>query len=361
MTDRQIDFLVAGADPVGSARLPEGPLTASEAGLRDAIVDHAGDAPPLARFWPRWTRGHLVRRAVAVGLIGATGLGAAAVIGVNRLGDGAQPAWAAPVLRAAESSPRMLISEDGWSITRADQFGVDFGETVFENGRETIQLNWYPKENRPIEKPHPGSGTTEVAPTTLAGSPVVISYYGGERYRAAWHQGDWTLEFDGEAASAERFTEILHALRSVGVEEWLNAMPASTVRPDGRAAVVDTMLAGIPLPAGFDVAALRDANGLVNDRYQLGAKVAGSVACGWIGRWMDARAAGDAATIAQSVSAMATSHRWAILREMNAAGDYPEVLWELADAMPGNDDIAAGAPGFKIADSYRDGLGCDAP
>ena len=30
---------------------------------------------------------------------------------------------------------------------------------------------------------------------------------------------------------------------------------------------------------------------------------------------------------------MATSHRWPILLEMDEGGAYPEVLWDLADAM----------------------------
>jgi hypothetical protein len=304
----------------------------------------------------------LARRAVVVGLAGAACLGVAAFIGVNRVSDPAQPAWAAPALRAAATSPRLLLNGNGWKITRADQFGVDYGENVFENGRETIQLNWYSKKDRPIETPHPGSGTTAVPPTTLAGSPVVIARYdGSNRYRAAWHQGDWTLEFDGDASSPERFTEILLALRPTGIDEWLGAMPASTVRPDGRAVVVDAMLADIPLPEGFDVATLRAGEGLVNDRYQLGAEVTGAVACAWIGSWIDARKARDEAAIRKSVTAMARSHNWAILTEMDVPGDYPEVLWEYADAMAINADVVAGVPNMEVADSYRQSLGCTSP
>ena len=31
---------------------------------------------------------------------------------------------------------------------------------------------------------------------------------------------------------------------------------------------------------------------------------------------------------------MATSRHWSILREMDTDGDYPEVVWEIAAAMP---------------------------
>ncbi len=62
----------------------------------------------------------------------------------------------------------------------------------------------------------------------------------------------------------------------------------------------------------------------------------------------------------QSVSAMATSHHWAILKEMKAPGDFPEVLWIYADAMPTNEPLA-NVPEATVANYYRDGLGCDTP
>ena len=52
------------------------------------------------------------------------------------------------------------------------------------------------------------------------------------------------------------------------------------------------MLAGVPHPEGFDIVALQSGDG-IRDRYQLGAQVAGAVACAWIEQWVDARRAGD--------------------------------------------------------------------
>ena len=46
---------------------------------------------------------------------------------------------------------------------------------------------------------------------------------------------------------------------------------------------------------------------------------------------------------------MATSRDWAILREMDAEGDYPEVVWEMAD------DLAAG----RVPEGWRGALGCE--
>jgi hypothetical protein len=72
-------------------------------------------------------------------------------------------------------------------------------------------------------------------------------------------------------------------LRVVRDDDWEPALPNSSIAPRERPAEVDRMLADIPQPPGFDAAPLRRSDAAV-DRYQLGAKVAGSVACGWIDR-----------------------------------------------------------------------------
>ena len=77
----------------------------------------------------------------------------------------------------------------------------------------------------------------------------------------------------------------------------------------------------------------------------------------WIERWIDARQSGDDAAAAEAADAMQGSRRWAILREMNAAGDYPEVLWEFADAMNGDGTVMGGRP-LDVEGNYKEGLGC---
>ena len=43
---------------------------------------------------------------------------------------------------------------------------------------------------------------------------------------------------------------------------------------------------------------------------------------------------------------------------MNAEGDYPEVVWQYADAFNAAATCPAGKPGVTVEDSYRDALGC---
>jgi hypothetical protein len=145
-------------------------------------------------------------------------------------------------------------------------------------------------------------------------------------------------------------------LRAVDVDRWLSAMPASVVTPESRPEVARQMLADVPQPEGFDVSALEQGSGKVRDHYQLGAEVTGAVACAWIGQWVDAKRAGDDSAVREAAGAMATSHTWAVLKEMTDEGDYPEVLWQYADAMAGG--AAAGEKQVPIEQSYRSALGC---
>jgi hypothetical protein len=113
----------------------------------------------------------------------------------------------------------------------------------------------------------------------------------------------------------------------------------------------------MPLPEGFDSDPLEQGDA-VRDRYQLGAIVSGAVACAWLDQWVAATAADDEASVQQAVDAMATSHGWAVLQQMNDEGDYPEVLWEYADALAGNGPIMGGKE-LTIEESYGAALGCD--
>ena len=136
-------------------------------------------------------------------------------------GDGGtERAWAAPLVKVAESVPRLLVGE--WQVTRADEFDVGQGEMDFTDGARTVQLSWR-KGGDPIQK------------------DGIIG----------WEQQGYALELRGEAAAEARAE-----LRAVSIDEWLSAMPASVVRPVESDKVVDEMVRGLPLPPGFDRSAL---------------------------------------------------------------------------------------------------------
>lgn len=350
MTDRELDALIRAAAPAP----PAGDLDAAGDALRRAIPAH----DPV----PRRARVPLGRRSLAVGLAAACALGAAAWVGVERVGDGSGTAWAAPLVRAAESSPRVLVAEDGWTIERVSEWTVGAGEIQQRRGGEDVQINWYLVPDGAARATPRGAepGLSAVGPVDVLGRPVpVLRYDGSDRYLVQWREGRFDMTLDVTASGPDRLRAIAGSLRATGVDAWLSAMPADAVRPDARPVMVAEMLRDVPLPEGFDTGALAAAGGRVTSRYDLGAEVAGAVSCEWIGRWVAARRSGDAPAAAAALAAMATSREWPVLREMQATGHYPEVLWDLADRMASGEPVPAGTK-MDVATAYRSSLGCDA-
>ena len=306
-----------------------------------------------ARRPHRWRR----RRILGLAAPALAAAVAAVVLGITLTGNGSDQAWAAALVRIAEAAPRLLVDEDGWEITRADQFSVDYGEMTLAKDGQELELKWLPaaKYEHALDKRAAeldDLGTARAADTEAR----LFRYHGQNDHVALWLHGDYMVEARGLAADADAFRETLASLHEVDVDTWLSAMPASVVQPAQQAEAVDEMLAGVPLPPGF-VAASIPPSDAVRDRYQLGAQVVGTVACAWIDRWVDARRDGDEAATREAVDAMSTSRTWPVLQEMNEEGDYPEVVWELAAAMETNGPVPAGRP-MTVEEAYVAALGC---
>lgn len=312
------------------------------------MVDIAGPRP--ARQWPR-------RRVLRIAAPAFAAVAAAIVLGLTLTGKGGDQAWAAALVRVAEAAPRLLVDDEGWQITRADQFSVDYGEMTFsKNGRE-LELKWIPATESAdeIAKRDPELDDLGTAPAA-DGEARLFRYEGTDEYLAIWVRGDYLVEARGRAPDADGFKALLASLHEVDVDSWLSAMPESVVKPAGQAETVDEMLTGIPLPPGFDPESIPTSDA-VRDRYQLGALVSGTVACAWIDRWVAARRAGDETVAREAADAMATATTWPVLQEMNEEGDYPEVVWELAAAMETNGTVPAGRP-MTVEEAYTSALGC---
>jgi hypothetical protein len=141
------------------------------------------------------------------------------------------------------------------------------------------------------------------------------------------------LEFRAGAADVDAFKALLATLKRVDTDTWLSAMPFSVVKTPDRATTIRQMLRGVPLPPGFEQDDIKGSQ-LTKDRYQLGAAVAGTVACQWFKRWAEARSENDRAEEREAIVAMATARGWPVLHEMEKQGGYPDVLYEFAAAMP---------------------------
>jgi hypothetical protein len=305
---------------------------------------------PARRRFLSGTR--LVAGATAALLI----LGVIGVVSLRETDRGT--AWAAPLVRIAEDSPRLLIADAGWKVVRADEFSGKYGEMTFSNGDGEMDLHWIPARYHDVavdDRRHSAGQSWHV---TIAGRDAFLFQYEGTTdFTGLWRDGDHSLELRGVFPAVADYQAVAETLQKVDINTWLSAMPESVVKPDVRAERVDEMLAGIPVHPSVDVDKLK-ASERVTDRYQLGAKVTGAVACAWIGQWVDATSKSNEGRAQEAVEAMATSHNWAILIEMDAEGDWPEVLWELADAMPANDTVSGGRP-LSIEESYVNALGCE--
>jgi hypothetical protein len=309
--------------------------------------------------FPVRRRSKFPRRRVVLLIASTAVAAAAALVGVTVSERSGGTAFAAALVRVAEAAPRMLVGSPGWTVTRADEFGVGYGEMTLSSGDQQLELHWERSVDLGAKLGDPGSGVDLLGSMTIDGSRAKLFRYDGSNdFVATWLQDGYGLEARGVAPDLAAFRRVVGTLHEVTVSEWLSAMPASVVKPDGRSKAVLAMLEGVPLPPHFDLAALlRAGGGTVLDRYQLGAKVTGAVGCAWLRSWVDARRAGDAAGIRQAVGALGTSHHWRVLQEMQPAGAWSQVFWEYADAAAANAPVAGGKP-LSVEESYRAALGC---
>lgn len=357
MRDDELTRLLAEASPISEAEVGAFDFEQAEAELMSEITGSPAlsDVADLDTARQGRLRRHLTRGRVVAALAGAAAAVAVTMIGVGSFGGDERPAFAAEAIRVAEENPRLLVTEPGWSVTRADEFTADSGEMTFSNGQDELELFWRPagdyKSSLRVRTRE--ASTTEIE---LLGRSATLFTFDGYFTTLLPPQGRIFLEIRGDdPISLEAYRELLASLRPTDVETWLAAMPASVVRPMDRAATVDEMLEEIPLPPGLDVDKLRSGDTL-SDRYQLGAQVTGAVACAWLDRWTAAIAAGDTSGAAEAKRAMATAPTWPILREMNAQGDFPKVVWDWAE-----DRLGSSGLGPNTSRDYNSALGCRAP
>lgn len=302
-----------------------------------------------ARQPRRWTRLVAAAAAAAIVLVGV-----GAIINV-RSDDGTGTAWAAELVEFAERSPLMLLNDPAWQVDYADEYG-DAGELTFTDGQREAQLAWRSEPLSEWLDDRLDSGTDQGSHDIANGTATIVRYDGTDEYTALWEADGRVLEFRTRASNLDEFAGLLDALVVVDVDSWLTAMPASVIEAADQPAVISDMLTGIPLPDGFDPSSLADDAG-IKDRYQLGARVVGTVSCAWIEQWIDATETGDAAGAQQATDAMDSSSRWPIIQEMNERGAYGQVLQTQVDAMHTDGQVFP-PDGPALADSYRDALGC---
>lgn len=272
-------------------------------------------------------------------------------------GTGADQSAVAPAADPADGTGDFpLLEAAGWSVEDAgsDEYGVevDFvgpdGASFQANSRDADLYDEYVADREDIVRP-PAPGD----PVEAVGLPGQLWSYSREDHTVIREvEGETYWEFRGGGMRESAFIDLLAQVRLVGAEEFEAALPDEFVTTAERPAALEEISDGISAelgelgltPEGTTV----DLGSGALDRYDLGARIAGAVACAWLDSYVTARQEGDDAAADDAVAAMATSREWPILQEMLEEGAYPEVLWQYADAVAAGTDPAG----------YRGALGC---
>ncbi|HSK48921.1 MAG TPA: hypothetical protein VK889_00350 [Solirubrobacterales bacterium] len=394
MSKHEIELALAAVNPIRRGELDGVDLEAMSAEL---LADLDGEQPSIPSLQTPAGR----RRRGFTFALGTTAIAVAvAFIVLIRPGDTSDHpsnAYGAELVRFAESTPLLLLEGPDWRVQNLYQQGDGMGTMEFVTGKpiphETVTVTGDGKSGqrqsgmlpaavrqRRVElawrhenlakwleiarsAPHPHGQLWTEAPVLESIADVdmraeVFVNQGGPGDRqmlALWSEDGYLLELRAAVPDLAAFEERLDWVTRVDLQTWLDAMPAKVVKAADHDAAVREMLEEIPVPATFKASRVPD-EGLTTNRYQVGAAVVGTVSCLWFRQWGEARRTGDREAEAEAERAMASSKRWPILHEMEKEGAYPDLIWQLAAAMPSG--YWEGGPHKWRLLPKAEGLGC---
>lgn len=344
MNDQEIDALIAAA-AVSEEQVASLPLGGLVAELREHTMTTTDRSPleeqtaPIPSPRLRQRRVSRPRRlAFAAAAIAVTGGAVAVGVMTVTTGGPTTTAYAAELIAFAEGSPRLLLRTDGWQITQVNEFNAERGEMRFglngavfgernNGGENTLELTWKPADTTDLADPENHDRLDDI--TVVGYRAQLFKTRGIDTFTARWIQGELAVELRADRTSEVDYRALVETIEAVDVDTWLDALPESLVRPDGRAATIAELRRGIPMPAGFDESVWENIG--VTDRRTLGAHVTGTIACAWIEQYEAADTTGDVAAKQNATAALASTHDWPALREMASESGFPEALWYYAD------------------------------
>lgn len=260
----------------------------------------------------------------------------------------------------AEPSPEMagghvLLDAPGWEVASsyADKRS---GEMTYEKGPQRFDIMWGPTDSYQgylEDRRHIVQPAADGEPITILGADAQLWPYSADDHTAIREvvKGQW-IEFRGSGMDKAGYLALLDQLRLVDKPTFQASLPEEFVVDSERDATVASILdeieavSGQVLPPGVARSSIDSGQ---TDTYQLGAEVAGGVACAWLDEFAAAKQAGDQARIDAAAAVLASSHDWPVLHRMNESGDYPEVLWQYAEQA---------SDGGVVPEGYAGGLGC---
>lgn len=318
------------------------------------------------------------------------GLAAAAVLGIFVsgaiwIGQGGEPSELATDPPTASSStsavtvatladvapggfPHVLLDTPNWSVTYIDynegtseEVNEDYAVStiLWSDGSAEAELRmnsgWH-ADFEALVADRMNSGQQLADQPIWNTTATVVTQNGTSGYVAIWVSNAVEYEFLIHGTDEATFRTLLSSLVQVPEDEWIATLPDDGSIVTDRSEAIAAYLEDVPLPPDFEAASL--AEGPIEHWYQVAAKTIAAVSCGWVEQWVDAKASGDTQAEQAAVDAMATSHDWKVLNDMRSEGDFPEVIWEYADAMSGDGTILVGDGQFAALNTSNIALGC---
>jgi hypothetical protein len=330
-------------EAVSALPLHDGRVELLEEIMASPVVDRSIRTDPDR---PRHTQRWVASIAAAAAIIAV----AAIPLWLTRVDDPAAE-QEAPFASIVEGmGERALLTTAGWTVEHVSESEYG-GEISYVNGDKSLQVVWYPADQyqsyvtdrQHINHPEVDPGEA----VDVLGAASRMWAYTSHDHTVILPPGDtFFLEVRADGMDKQAFVAILGDLQHVDRAGLEAALPSRFVTKAERSAAIAEILDEIgELPPGLKAS---DVTSTEPDRYHLGADVSGAVACGWIAEFGRAKDAGNESRMTAAMDALQGSKQWPILLEMDERGDYPDVVWDYADA------VAAGS----VPEGYRQGLGC---
>jgi hypothetical protein len=233
--------------------------------------------------------------------------------------------------------PRLAVGTDllnSWSVTRLSETGttsVDSGFAVYDGqqgGQITIDYS-----RTGSNHVGPREGGVEAGHATVVGTDAVVYEYTHDSAPSTEQsapieslpaveggpEGSWyevIVQFDGHelqlssslGMTLDAFVAAVGQVRPIDATEW-ESMLVGYVLPTERPEVIDSALAGVALPEGFDVAAWRTSPAVAS-LADLNLQVGTAVVCAWVDVWAAATTGGDTAAADEAAHALGTAPEW---------------------------------------------------
>ena len=200
------------------------------------------------------------------------------------------------------------------------------------------------------DRRHISQPAADGQPLTILGVPAQMWAYTARDHASIREvvDGQW-MELRGAGMDEAAYRDLLGQLRAVDRAGFEASLPSRFITDSERPEAVAQVLDGIQqyvdpvVPAGSPAITSDQP-----DPDQLGAAVAGAVACDWLDEYAAATAAGDLPRALEAVDALSTARKWPVLKELAETGGYSSVVWDYAD------QVEAG----QVPEGYEAGLGC---